>query len=132
MAAIVISHDLAVVKYLADRIGVMYLGKLVELGPASDIHERPAHPYTVALIQAIPIPDPVAERANRSIGIHGKLPSPSNPQSGCRFRSRCPRATEVCRRDEPQLREFGDGHLAACHFPLSTGHPVPSAQPPAP
>ena len=118
MASVVISHDLAVVKYLADRIGVMYLGKLVELGSDEDIYRRPAHPYTDALIKAIPLPDPSAERAKPDAKITGELPSPVNPPSGCRFRTRCPRAQDKCAEEEPELRSFGPGHVAACHFPL--------------
>jgi oligopeptide/dipeptide ABC transporter ATP-binding protein len=117
---VVISHDLAVVKYMADRIGVMYLGKLVELGSADDIYQRAAHPYTAGLIATIPVPDPNVERAKESAGIKGELPSPVNPPSGCRFRTRCPFAQERCEREEPALRSFGDGHVAACHFPLQS------------
>jgi peptide/nickel transport system ATP-binding protein len=117
---VVISHDLAVVKYMADRIGVMYLGKLVELGSADDIYQRAAHPYTAGLIATIPVPDPAVERAKESAGIKGELPSPVNPPSGCRFRTRCPFAQERCEREEPALRSFGDGHVAACHFPLQS------------
>jgi oligopeptide/dipeptide ABC transporter ATP-binding protein len=119
-ATVVISHDLAVVKYLADRIGVMYLGKLVELGTGEDIYRRPAHPYTEALIKTIPLPDPAAERAKTEVGIVGELPSPINPPSGCRFRTRCPRAAGICAEQEPPLRRFGPTHEAACHFPLQT------------
>jgi peptide/nickel transport system ATP-binding protein len=96
MASVVISHDLAVVKYLSDRIGVMYLGKLVELGSGEDIYQRPAHPYTEALIKTIPLPDPEAERAKDDVGIKGELPSSIDPPSGCRFRTRCPRAQQKC------------------------------------
>jgi peptide/nickel transport system ATP-binding protein len=120
MASIVISHDLAVVKYLSDRIGVMYLGKLVELGSGDDIYRRAAHPYTDALIKTIPLPDPKAERAKADLAIRGELPSPIDPPSGCRFRTRCPRAAELCAQQEPPLRSFGAGHVAACHFPLQT------------
>jgi peptide/nickel transport system ATP-binding protein len=126
-ASIVISHDLAVVKYLADRIGVMYLGKLVELGSGDDIYRRAAHPYTDALIKTIPLPDPKAERAKPDLAIRGELPSPIDPPSGCRFRTRCPRAAERCAQEEPLLRSFGPGHVAACHFPLQT--PAEEAQP---
>jgi len=115
-ASVVISHDLAVVKYLSDRIGVMYLGKLVELGTGDDIYRRAAHPYTDALIKTIPVPDPAVKRAD--VAIRGELPSPRNPPSGCRFRTRCPRAQDLCAEQEPLLREFGPGHVAACHFPL--------------
>jgi peptide/nickel transport system ATP-binding protein len=118
LSCVVISHDLAVVKYLSDRIGVMYLGKLVEEGSGDDIYERPAHPYTAALIATIPVPDPAEERAKTGVGIKGELPSPVNPPSGCRFRTRCPRAQELCEEEEPPLRSFGPGHIAACHFPL--------------
>jgi oligopeptide/dipeptide ABC transporter ATP-binding protein len=117
-ASVVISHDLAVVKYLADRIGVMYLGKLVELGSGDDIYHRPAHPYTDALIKTIPVPDPAVKRAD--VAIRGELPSPRDPPSGCRFRTRCPRAQSLCAEQEPLLREFDPGHVAACHFPLQT------------
>ena len=115
---VVISHDLAVVKYLSDRIGVMYLGKLVEEGSGDDIYHRAAHPYTAALIDTIPIPDPSVERSKTEVGIRGELPSPVNPPSGCRFRTRCPRAQQRCADEEPALRGFGTGHIAACHFPL--------------
>jgi oligopeptide/dipeptide ABC transporter ATP-binding protein len=115
---VVISHDLAVVKYMAERIGVMYLGKLVEIGSAQDIYERPAHPYTAGLIATIPVPDPATERGKEGDAIKGELPSPVNPPSGCRFRTRCPFAQERCAAEEPVLRSFGPGHMAACHFPL--------------
>jgi peptide/nickel transport system ATP-binding protein len=115
---IVISHDLGVVKYMADRIGVMYLGKLVEMGSADDIYQRAAHPYTAGLIEAIPIPDPALAKARKGAGIKGELPSPVHPPSGCRFRTRCPFAQDLCTEQEPQLRSFGPGHVAACHFPL--------------
>ena len=118
MASVVISHDLAVVKYLSDRIGVMYLGKLVELGSGENVYRRPAHPYTDALIKTIPVPDPSAERAKQTAGIRDELPSSVNPPSGCRFHTRCPRAQQRCVQEEPLLRSFGPGHVAACHFPL--------------
>jgi len=118
---IVISHDLSVVRYLADRIGVMYLGKMVELGSADDIYENPAHPYTAGLLDAIPVPNPEVARAKkREAGVRGELPSPLNPPSGCRFRTRCPLAQEKCAEVVPLLRPFGEEHLAACHFPLQT------------
>jgi peptide/nickel transport system ATP-binding protein len=123
---VVISHDLAVVKYMADRIGVMYLGKLVELGSGEDIYQRAAHPYTAGLIATIPVPEPEVARATVRAGIKGELPSPINPPSGCRFRTRCPFAQELCAQEEPQLRAFGPGHVAACHFPLQNYSP-PSA-----
>ena len=117
---VVISHDLAVVKYMATRIGVMYLGKLVEVGSGEDIYLRAAHPYTAGLIATIPVPEPEVARARRGAGIVGELPSPVNPPSGCRFRTRCPFAQEVCSVEEPPMRAFGPGHIAACHFPLQT------------
>jgi oligopeptide/dipeptide ABC transporter ATP-binding protein len=117
---VVISHDLAVVKYMAERIGVMYLGKLVEIGSGQDIYERAAHPYTAGLIATIPVPEPSAERAKQGAAIKGELPSPVNPPSGCRFRTRCQFAQERCAAEEPRLRSFGPGHMAACHFPLQT------------
>jgi peptide/nickel transport system ATP-binding protein len=117
---VVISHDLSVVKYMADRIGVMYLGKLVEVGSGQDIYQRAAHPYTAGLIAAIPVPEPAAERAKRGTAIRGELPSSVNPPSGCRFRTRCELAQERCAAEEPPLRSFGPDHLAACHFPLQT------------
>ncbi len=127
MASVVISHDLAVVKYLADRIGVMYLGKIVELGTGDDIYRRAAHPYTQALIKTIPVPDPAVEKAKTDVGIRGELPSPIDPPSGCRFRTRCPLAQEICAEVEPPLRRFGPSHQAACHFPLQTPEPVSEA-----
>jgi peptide/nickel transport system ATP-binding protein len=113
----VISHDLAVVKYVADKIGVMYLGKMVETGSGDDIYQRAAHPYTAGLIGTIPVPDPAVARS-RAAAIKGELPSPIRPPSGCRFRTRCPFAQERCAEEEPLLRSFGAGHMAACHFPL--------------
>ncbi len=124
---VVISHDLAVVKYMADQIGVMYLGKLVEMGSADDIYERAAHPYTAGLIATIPVPEPEREKAKTEVGVRGELPSPINPPSGCRFRTRCPFAQELCAEQEPELRSFGPGHVAACHFPLQTPDPGAAA-----
>ncbi len=123
---VVISHDLAVVKYMASRIGVMYLGKMVELGSGDDIYQRAAHPYTAGLIATIPVPEPVIARARRGGGIAGELPSPINPPSGCRFRTRCPLAQEICSVEEPELRSFGPGHVAACHFPLQGPADLPA------
>jgi peptide/nickel transport system ATP-binding protein len=114
-----ISHDLSVVRYLSDTIGVMYLGKLVEVGPADDVYTRPVHPYTRGLIDTVPVADPVAAQAREDKGVTGELPSAINPPSGCRFRTRCPRAQEICAEQEPPLRPFTEnGHRAACHFPL--------------
>ena len=126
LSYIVISHDLAVIKYLADRIGVMYLGKLVEIGPAQSIYELAAHPYTKGLIDTIPVAEPSIARSKRGQIIVGELPSAMSPPSGCRFRTRCPYAQELCAQEEPPLRLFGSGHLAACHFPLQ--EPVASSE----
>ncbi|MBV9446111.1 MAG: ABC transporter ATP-binding protein [Streptosporangiaceae bacterium] len=122
-----ISHDLSVVRYMADRIGVMYLGKLVETGPAADVYLRPVHPYTKGLIDTVPVADPARERAREHQGVGGELPSAAAPPSGCRFRTRCPRAQDLCATTEPPLRPFNSaGHQAACHFPLRD--PDPAAQ----
>jgi oligopeptide/dipeptide ABC transporter ATP-binding protein len=115
---VVISHDLSVVRYLADRIAVMYLGQLVEVGTGEDIYQRPAHPYTSALLSAIPVPDPAVELTKRGDAISGELPSPVDPPSGCRFRTRCPRAEDICAAEKPKLASVGGLHQAACHFPL--------------
>jgi len=115
---VLISHDLSVVRYLSDRIGVMYLGKLVEVAPAEALFAQPAHPYTHGLIQAIPKPDAGAVRSRAE--IFGEPPSAISPPSGCRFRTRCPLAQQQCADVEPELRPFGPGHVAACHFPLVT------------
>jgi peptide/nickel transport system ATP-binding protein len=117
---VVISHDLAVIRYVSDRIAVMYLGKLVEIGSRDAVYGHPAHPYTAALIQAIPVPDPAVERTKKVVPLSGELPSALSPPTGCRFRTRCPRAQELCAEAEPPLRAFGPGHEAACHFPLET------------
>jgi peptide/nickel transport system ATP-binding protein len=111
-----ISHDLAVVKNISDRVAVMYLGKLCEVGGADDLYVSSAHPYTKALIDAIPTPQPATRRHRFS--LVGELPSAANPPTGCRFRTRCPRATALCATTEPSVREVGNGHYVACHFPL--------------
>ena len=114
-----ISHDLSVVRYLSDRIGVMYLGKLVEIGPAESVYSNPVHHYTRGLLDTIPVADPEVEKAKEDKGIAGELPSAIDPPSGCRFRTRCPAAQSLCAEQEPPLVEFGtNGHKAACHFPL--------------
>ena len=115
---ILISHDLAVVKYLADTIGVMYLGKLVEVGPAEAVYRQTVHPYTQGLIDTIPVPDPQVARRRAAGAVRGELPSAMTPPSGCRFRTRCAIAAEICAAEEPPLRTFGPRHQAACHFPL--------------
>jgi peptide/nickel transport system ATP-binding protein len=123
-----ISHDLSVVRYMADTIGVMYLGKLVEVGPARSVYSAPVHHYTKGLIDTIPVADPALERAKEHQGVRGELPSAVAPPSGCRFRTRCPAAQDLCAAEEPPLRPFSpaapSAHLAACHFPLRA--PAPS------
>ena len=120
---IVISHDLGVIRYVSDRIGVMYLGKLVEVGPAAAVYNHPAHPYTLGLLGAVPVPDPKKERGKVHLMPRGELPSALNPPSGCRYRTRCPRAQDICAEVEPPLRQFETGQMAACHFPLETPAP---------
>lgn len=109
-----ITHDLSMVRHISDRIGVMYLGKIVELASNTDLYRRPSHPYTQALLASIPVPDPTASRPNEV--VRGEIPSPMNIPSGCRFRTRCPIATNLCASVEPDLRDIGGGHLAACHY----------------
>jgi peptide/nickel transport system ATP-binding protein len=111
-----IAHDLAVVKAVSDRVAVMYLGRLCEVGPAEQVFARPAHPYTALLIEAIPVPDPDVRPAE-SVAV-GEPPSPMSPPSGCRFRTRCPRADQRCSDELPELRELAPGQFAACHHPL--------------
>jgi oligopeptide/dipeptide ABC transporter ATP-binding protein len=113
-----ISHDLSVVRYIADRIGVMYLGKLVEIGTGDDVYARPAHPYTSGLLSSVPVPNPTLQRSRTAIPMIGELPSPLHPPSGCPFRTRCPRTQALCAEEEPALGPFGGQHYAACHFPL--------------
>jgi peptide/nickel transport system ATP-binding protein len=115
---IFVAHDLSVVRHVADRIAVMYLGKIVEIGPAEAVYNTPIHPYTHALLSAVPIPDPRANAARKQVILEGDVPSPANPPSACRFHTRCPRATEICSQDEPPLIDHGNDHYAACHHPL--------------
>ena len=114
-----VAHDLSVVRHVSDRIAVMYLGKLMELSPAEELYTKPIHPYTSALLAAIPIPDPEQNRRRERIVVSGEPPNPINPPSGCVFHPRCPRATEICREVEPPLARYPNGHLAACHHPMN-------------
>jgi peptide/nickel transport system ATP-binding protein len=124
LTMVFIAHDLAVVKNVSDRVAVMYLGKLCEVAPPDTLYRHPAHPYTAALLASIPEPDPSVAAAEGA-PLSGELPSPTNPPSGCRFRTRCPYVQDKCAQEEPQMRALGPDHFVACHFPL--GHPVESA-----
>jgi len=128
LTLIFIAHDLAVVKNISDRVAVMYLGKICEVGSPDDLYATPAHPYTAALLRSIPVPDPTVPPVQSGL-ITGDLPSPIDPPAGCRFRTRCPLAQERCAVEEPKIRAVGEGHFVACHFPLvgptaSEGIPV--------
>src|SRR6187431_1863337 len=114
-----VAHDLSVVRHVSDRIAVMYLGKLMELSPSEALYSKPIHPYTQALLSAIPIPDPRENRARKRALVSGEPPNPIDPPPGCVFHPRCPRATDICREVEPPLARYGNGHLAACHHPMN-------------
>jgi oligopeptide/dipeptide ABC transporter ATP-binding protein len=117
LSYVFVAHDLSVVRHVSDRIMVMYLGKLMEVSPAEELYSKPIHPYTSALLGAIPIPDPAENRSRSRPLVSGEVPNPITPPSGCRFHTRCPRATDICRTAEPQLTEYPGGHSAACHHP---------------
>lgn len=119
LSYVFIAHDLSVVRHVSDRIAVMYLGKIVELSPSKELYTKPIHPYTQALLGAIPIPDPEENRARERVVVGGEPPNPVDPPPGCRFHTRCPHATDVCKEIEPPLAEYPGGHMAACHHPQS-------------
>jgi peptide/nickel transport system ATP-binding protein len=118
LTLVFIAHDLAVVKNISDRVAVMYLGKMCEISESDELYENPAHPYTQLLLGSVPIPDPLVA-LDEEVAVEGDLPSPLNPPSGCRFRTRCPLADEICERVEPEMRKVSDDHYVACHHPLT-------------
>jgi peptide/nickel transport system ATP-binding protein len=127
LTLVFIAHDLAVVKNVSDRVAVMYLGKLCEVAPPDELYARPAHPYSAALLTSIPVADPTV-RPREETTLGGEIPSPVAPPSGCRFRTRCPRAADMCAQVEPKMRQIGLGHYVACHFPLDADEKPPAAR----
>ena len=121
-----VAHDLGVVRHVSDRVAVMYLGKIVEISDADALYKKPIHPYTNALLSAVPIPDPKLNAARERLVLQGDVPSPIDPPPGCSFHPRCPFATDVCKTDEPALLEHAEEHAAACHHPLNVGTRVPN------
>jgi len=120
LTLVFIAHDLAVVRNVSDRVAVMYLGKMCEIAPSGRLYAEPAHPYTNALLSSIPVPNPEIRPSPQDRLLGGEFPSPVDPPSGCRFRTRCPRAQDVCAQEEPQIRELSPDHFVACHFPVET------------
>ena len=116
LAYLFISHDMSMVRHIADRVAVMYLGRIVELAPVDDLYEHPLHPYTRALHSAVPVPDPVVEATRVRVVLEGDIPSPANPPGGCPFHTRCPKVRDRCSTDVPEWREISGGHWVACHF----------------